>query len=72
MANSEGTGITGLADPLAAWFTGGAGRQPEVVALAASLVRIVAFVQPPLALLMVLSGGLRGAGASRPAAWRCS
>ena len=34
--------------------------------LAARLVRIVALVQPPLALLMVLSGGLRGAGATRP------
>jgi Na+-driven multidrug efflux pump len=29
------------------------------------LVRIVAFAQPPLALLMVISGGLRGAGATR-------
>jgi Na+-driven multidrug efflux pump len=54
------------ADPLAAWFTGGAGRQPEVAGLAARLVRIVALVQPALALLMVLSGGLRGAGATRP------
>ena len=61
-----GLGFLLVADPLAAWFTGGAGRQPEVAALAASLVRIVAFVQPPLALLMVLSGGLRGAGATRP------
>ena len=34
--------------------------------LAARLVRIVALVQAPLALLMVLSGGLRGAGATRP------
>jgi len=54
------------AEPLAAWFTGGAGRQPEVAGLAARLVRIVALAQPPLALLMVLSGGLRGAGATRP------
>jgi putative MATE family efflux protein len=61
-----GGGFLLAAEPLAAWFTGGAGRQPEVAALAASLVRIVAFVQPPLALLMVLSGGLRGAGATRP------
>jgi Na+-driven multidrug efflux pump len=29
-------------------------------------VRIVAFAQPPLALLMVCSGGLRGGGATRP------
>jgi putative MATE family efflux protein len=54
------------ADLLAAWFTGGAGRQPEVASLTASLVRIVAFAQPPLALLMVCSGGLRGGGATRP------
>jgi len=33
--------------------------------LTAKLVRIVAFAQPPLALLMVLSGGLRGSGATR-------
>jgi putative MATE family efflux protein len=55
-----------LADPLAGWFVGGAAAQPAVAALAASLVRIVAFAQPPLALLMVLSGGLRGGGATRP------
>ncbi|MFM9059609.1 MAG: MATE family efflux transporter, partial [Planctomycetaceae bacterium] len=54
------------ADGLAAWFTGGAGVQPDLAALTARLVRIVAFAQPPLALLMVLSGGLRGAGATRP------
>jgi Na+-driven multidrug efflux pump len=54
------------AEPLAAWFVGGAGRQPGVAAAAAGLVRIVAFAQPPLALLMVFSGGLRGAGATRP------
>ena len=53
------------ADGLAAWFVGGGARQPEVAALTASLVRIVAFAQPPLALLMVFSGGLRGAGATR-------
>jgi putative MATE family efflux protein len=54
------------ADTLAAWFTGGPGVQPDLAALTARLVRIVAFAQPPLALLMVLSGGLRGAGATRP------
>ena len=54
------------AEPLAAWFVGGAGSQPEVADAAAGLVRIVAFAQPPLALLMVFSGGLRGAGATRP------
>lgn len=55
----------GQADRLAGWFVGGSDRQPEVAALTARLVRIVAFAQPPLALLMVLSGGLRGAGATR-------
>jgi putative MATE family efflux protein len=54
-----------LSVPLAGWFVGGASRQPEVADLTARLVRIVAFAQPPLALLMVLSGGLRGAGATR-------
>jgi putative MATE family efflux protein len=54
-----------LSGPLAGWFVGGAERQPEVADLTARLVRIVAFAQPPLALLMVLSGGLRGAGATR-------
>jgi Na+-driven multidrug efflux pump len=37
-----------------------------VAAQTARLVRIVAFAQPPLAMLMVFSGGLRGAGATRP------
>jgi Na+-driven multidrug efflux pump len=55
-----------FSDPLAAWFAGGAGSGSPVAGLAATLVRIVAFAQPPLALLMVLSGGLRGAGATRP------
>ena len=53
------------AAPLSAWFAGG-GAGAEVADLAAALVRIVAFAQPPLALLMVLSGGLRGGGATRP------
>ena len=55
-----------FADPLAGWFVGGADGQAAVARLAATLVRIVAFAQPPLALLMVLSGGLRGGGATRP------
>ena len=37
-----------------------------MAALTARLVRIVAFAQPPLAMLMVFSGGLRGAGITRP------
>ncbi len=61
-----GGGFLLASQPLAVWFTGGAGNQPEVASLAASLVWIVAFVQPPLALLMVFSGGMRGAGATRP------
>ena len=66
LMSAAGLVFLGSADVLAAWFTGGAGKQPAVAALTASLVRIVAFVQPPLALLMVLSGGLRGGGATRP------
>jgi len=53
-----------FAGPLSTWFAGG-GAGPEVADRAASLVRIVAFAQPSLALLMVLSGGLRGGGATR-------
>lgn len=60
-----GVGFLAAAEPLAGWFLGGGGRQPEVASLTARLVRIVACVQPPLALLMVFSGGLRGAGATR-------
>ncbi len=62
---AAGLGFVAFADVLAGWFVGGGDRQPEVAALAARLVRIVAFAQPPLALLIVLSGGLRGAGATR-------
>ena len=67
MALMSAAGIIFLAtaDGLAGWFVGGAASQPAVAALTARLVRIVAFAQPPLALLMVLSGGLRGAGATR-------
>lgn len=66
LMTAAGVGFFLWAEPLAGWFVGGAGRQPEVAAAAAGLVRIVAFAQPPLALLMVFSGGLRGAGATRP------
>ncbi len=66
LMTAAGAGFWLTAEPLADWFTGGRGSQPEVAALAARLVRIVAFAQPALALLMVLSGGLRGAGATRP------
>jgi len=52
------------ADPLAGWFVGG-GQRSDVAPLAARLVRIVACAQPPLAILMVFSGAVRGAGATR-------
>ncbi|MGI6684691.1 MAG: MATE family efflux transporter [Bacillota bacterium] len=38
---------------------------PEVVGLAAECLRIVAFAQVPMSIVMVLSGGLRGAGDTR-------
>jgi len=49
-----------FAEPLAAFFLGD--RPSEVIPLAAHLLRIVAFAMPPLAVLMVLIGALRGAG----------
>ncbi len=65
LMSAAGLVFLATADTLAGWFVGGGSRQPEVAALTARLVRIVAFAQPPLALLMVLSGGFRGAGATR-------
>jgi putative MATE family efflux protein len=65
LMSAAGLVFLAVADPLAGWFVGGGSRQPEVADLTARLVRIVAFAQPPLALLMVFSGGLRGAGATR-------
>ena len=56
--------VLGLeADRLAGFFL--ADGQEEVAAITAGLVRIVAFAQPPLAVFMVFSGGLRGAGQTR-------
>jgi Na+-driven multidrug efflux pump len=49
--------------PLAAFFLGGTNN--VVVPLAARLLRIVAYAMPPLALMMVLVGALRGAGDTR-------
>jgi len=46
------------AEPLAALFV----PEPEVAALAAACLRIVAFAQIPFSVVMVLSGALRGAG----------
>jgi putative MATE family efflux protein len=51
------------ATPLASFFLGG--REGEVVPLAATLLRIVAYAMVPLALMMVLVGALRGAGDTR-------
>jgi putative MATE family efflux protein len=51
------------ATPLASFFLGG--RSSEVVPLAARLLRIVAFAMAPLAMVMVLTGALRGAGDTR-------
>jgi putative MATE family efflux protein len=51
------------AAPLAMFFRGG--KYDAVVPLAAHLLRIVAFAMPPLAILMVLIGALRGAGDTR-------
>ncbi len=65
LMSAAGVVFLATADTLAGWFVGGCSRQPDVAALTAQLVRIVAFAQPPLALLMVLSGGFRGAGATR-------
>jgi len=65
LMSAAGIVFFAVADPLARWFVGGGSRQPDVASLTARLVRIVAFAQPPLALLMVLSGGMRGAGATR-------
>ena len=41
------------------------GRQPQVVALGAPVLRVVAFAFPALATIDVLSGALRGAGDTR-------
>ena len=49
------------AEPLIALFT----SDPEVIPLASTALRIVAVSQPALAWVMVLSGGLRGAGDTR-------
>lgn len=49
--------------PLAAFFLKGSSR--EVIPYAAAILRVVAFAMPPLAVLMVLIGALRGAGDTR-------
>lgn len=53
------------ADWLAGLFVGDGTAAEGVAPLAARLVRIVAFAQPFLAMLMVFAGGLRGAGKTR-------
>lgn len=59
--SAAGMVFLATANGLADWFVGGGSRQPELAALTARLVRIAAFAQPPLALRMVFSGGVRGA-----------
>jgi putative MATE family efflux protein len=71
MACAAATGIMVVAGaifyfaavPFAMFFRGG--HYDAVVPLAAQLLRIVAFAMPPLAILMVLVGALRGAGDTR-------
>jgi putative MATE family efflux protein len=53
------------ADRLAGLFVGAGTASEGVSPIAARLVRIVAFAQPFLAMLMVFAGGLRGAGKTR-------
>lgn len=50
-----------LPEPLVRIFS----RDPEVIALATLCLRLVAIAQPPLAVWMILAGGLRGAGDTR-------
>jgi putative MATE family efflux protein len=57
-----GLAFVALADPLAGAFT----RDPVVHGYAASYLRIVGLSEPFLGLVMVLNGGLQGAGATRP------
>jgi len=52
-----------LAGPMFLMFTGG--RQPEVVAIGAPVLQVVAFAMPALATINVLNGALRGAGDTR-------
>jgi Na+-driven multidrug efflux pump len=51
------------AEPLSAFFLGG--YTSPVLPLAAHLLRIIAFVMLPLAVMMVFAGALRGAGDTR-------
>lgn len=70
-ATITGTGmltLTGIlffqaAGPLTAFFTGG--QTNEAASTAAMLLRIVAFGMPSLAVTMILTGALRGAGDTR-------
>ena len=51
------------AEPLAGFFLGESNAQ--VIPISGQLLRIVSFAMPPLALSMVLTGALRGAGDTR-------
>lgn len=50
-----------IPQPLVSIFS----KDPEVIALASVCLRLVAISQPPLAVWMILAGGLRGAGDTR-------
>lgn len=50
-----------MPEPLVSIFS----TDPEVIALASVCLRLVAIAQPPLAVWMILAGGLRGAGDTR-------
>lgn len=56
-----GLGFYLLAEPLAGLYT----NSPQVRALAAQCIKIIAFAQVPFAVVMIISGGLRGAGDTR-------
>jgi putative MATE family efflux protein len=51
------------AAPMSAFFLGG--YQSNVLPLAVELLHLIAFIMPPLAIMMVLMGALRGAGDTR-------
>jgi Na+-driven multidrug efflux pump len=60
---SAGVGFYVFAIPLATLFLGDATR--EAVPLAADILHVIAFAMLPLAIVNVVSGGLRGAGDTR-------
>jgi putative MATE family efflux protein len=63
LMSSAGVAMYFGAHQLVTWFLGP--NQIEVAQMAAPLLQIIAWAMPPLALLMVLTGALRGAGDTR-------